>query len=945
MKRAIKILTIFACLLAAEAILAAVASQEQFKTHLRFNVFAPATQMAVHKNGKIVSLSTVGQELFEALAEEVNKYQWPAAYISKVNVIPAQDNTPDSRRIEFILANDQVELFSFYRDTDQKYVLDFWLESDNHAEKEAPAREVASTTPAADSGLSRETAAVPAGALASVKQEEKAPTESNKDGALSSGTVEDQVGAVAAAVQKDPQKTAGEDKTNGRLDAEKLWQNIIKRQLKREQEKPYRDFRYGASFIWNYAPFSPTPPELINLADKTPEFFYPIQDRDYHKNDRESHLQLIINLYRQEKWGLMNKAMKLFEEKYGVGELDLMDYLKANALLRDNIVKKEAPPIKMAVNIFKSIYERTSNYDLAQALAKYIIAYYLSQDALVDTLEYARNFYTLAMKNFAVEDATSAAEIVLYALAKMEQSEKIDEFLKDKSIIKLVPPQVRLAYQGLVFLNQDRSAEVVKLYEEQAKSLVAPVHPSILYNTAEAYFRLGKFTAAAKLYDQFLVDYAHLDVASFARVRLALSYEILDRDPKDIIALYKNAIDRTVNPDANYEARIRYVAMTSVRQKKPSKFDLEQRVFLENETDRHERIKRAYDPHVLHLLWLVRLRTFLADQDYAAALAYFKAIELDKLSIMQQGVLEADATEIVYGLLKTKFKEGEYAQVVKIWETYRDTYLAKSINDPTINFLVAQGYLKLGLYDGFDQIYARMAKMDNGLEKTFPFWVPREGIDVRSALLELALQKSIKLADTPQTDRLLAQYLKQNPTGARPHYYKGMVEFQKGNYKEAAAELETYLAEEELPLKDLDNVAQILNAYGESLYQSKQYEKFQKVVAAMEQDIAGRQSPYLQAVRERLQHLRLEITAQQGKEAADQQTVVTLADQFTKDFPQSQHKGQVAYLKACALIKLTRVQEGEDILNNLLQDQQTPEYVKSLARSELSLMKIKNRTL
>ena len=399
MKRSIKILTILTAWSVASALFAAVASQEQFKTHLRFNVFTPASQMAVSKNGKIVTLSTLGQDLFEALTEEVNKYHWPSAYISKVNVIPGNTESAAARRIEFVLANDQVELFSFYRDSDQKYVLDFWLEADNHAEKEdkesgeniatndAAAEDNPGPSPvrlSAEAGESNN-ALVAANGLGASFGTTSTTTSSSSSVSLAEeavGKTEDQVGLVAAAVQKDKKKTSS---TLAAQDNDDVWQNVINKRLKKEEANPYRDFRYGASFIWDYDALSPTPPEMINLADKTPEFFYPVVDRNYNKDDRESHLQLIINLYRQEKWGLMHKAMKLFTEKYGPGEVDLMDYLKANALLRDNIVKKDPAPIKMAVNIYKSIYERTSNYELAQALVKYMIAYYLSQDALVDT--------------------------------------------------------------------------------------------------------------------------------------------------------------------------------------------------------------------------------------------------------------------------------------------------------------------------------------------------------------------------------------------------------------------------------------------------------------------------------------------------------------------------------------------------------------------------------
>lgn len=51
--------------------------------------------------------------------------------------------------------------------------------------------------------------------------------------------------------------------------------------------------------------------------------------------------------------------------------------------------------------------------------------------------------------------------------------------------------------------------------------------------------------------------------APFARLRLALGYELLDRDAAETLVLYRNAIDRSTDPAARYEAKLRYVAPKS----------------------------------------------------------------------------------------------------------------------------------------------------------------------------------------------------------------------------------------------------------------------------------------------------------------------------------------------------------------------------------------------
>ena len=47
---------------------------------------------------------------------------------------------------------------------------------------------------------------------------------------------------------------------------------------------------------------TPVYKNLIDVSNKTADFFYKIKDRDYEKNDKEAHIQLTINLYRKKIW-------------------------------------------------------------------------------------------------------------------------------------------------------------------------------------------------------------------------------------------------------------------------------------------------------------------------------------------------------------------------------------------------------------------------------------------------------------------------------------------------------------------------------------------------------------------------------------------------------------------------------------------------------------------
>ena len=68
-----------------------------------------------------------------------------------------------------------------------------------------------------------------------------------------------------------------------------------------DSKKPFRDFRYGATIMWDYDPIIPMYKGVVNLKTKIPEVFYSIANRDFKKSEQEAHLQLTINLYRKKK--------------------------------------------------------------------------------------------------------------------------------------------------------------------------------------------------------------------------------------------------------------------------------------------------------------------------------------------------------------------------------------------------------------------------------------------------------------------------------------------------------------------------------------------------------------------------------------------------------------------------------------------------------------------
>ncbi|MEI8348307.1 MAG: hypothetical protein WCG27_12630, partial [Pseudomonadota bacterium] len=220
MRRAIKFLTLAIGLLALSGgVLAGLISQEKFKTHLRWNIFVPKDHLAINKKGIKVLINTLDHELFQKISLDFNTLSPEKEYFTKIAITkgdPASNNNVSS--VEISLTNENVELFSFYRDIDKKYVLDFWVEGDS----------VQTTNSAVTENVNISSAAT----LTPVKAVEK--------------IVDKKVEIVGLV--KTPIKEL------------KVEQPIEKR-------GPYRDFRYGASFVWNYPPLIPKLPETIDLKN------------------------------------------------------------------------------------------------------------------------------------------------------------------------------------------------------------------------------------------------------------------------------------------------------------------------------------------------------------------------------------------------------------------------------------------------------------------------------------------------------------------------------------------------------------------------------------------------------------------------------------------------------------------------------------------------------
>lgn len=884
---------------------AGIVSLERAKTHLRLNIETTKDFLSVDKKGDEILLRTLNPDVFKNLSDQISSLSFDKKYIEEVTIENSNSNNVSS--IHLHLANREVELFSFYRDRESKYVLDFWVEedrpfsSDKISSKKAP-QKFQSVTPLAESDIQQDEV--------SVKDAKVTPIKKVRN-------------------KKQVKQSKSKAKTSH----------------KTSQKESIRDFRYGSPFVWDYKPLAPNPPSVINLTRKTAEYFFPIKDRPVEESEEEAHLQLSINMYKDKKWGLMYKSIQLFDKKYPGSKLKYMnEYLKANAILRENFEKGETKPVKMAVSMYQKISERADSYELRKALYKYLMSYRFRNQDYTQSLKLAKKYYVQTQENYDYESSEYAVEMILASLGRLGQIDQIRELAKDKTLQKMVPSQLVTAYEIYSLLKLEKTQEVVDYYKEIKDGLVKPIHSSILFNMAEAYFRLADFNKAIQLFDDYIAEYSQQTHSSHARLRLALSYDMLGKDPKKTLALYQAAINRSQDLAISYEARVRYVGMRSVRPFELDARDREVRVFL----NRDRRRQKFISKNLRQLLWITRLRTLVVDKEFKKALTYLNTVPLASLTPSKRRVFEGDGAEIVYGMILELFKKAQYSDVVKTWEVYENRYVNKVASDSFVNYLVGQSYIKLGLYDGFDELYKRFAKLEDTRQRTFPIWVERPNHQTsRELLIELQIVRNLELKNYDAASRQVSELAELVPSLNKTHYYKGMIAYKRSDYKKSSSELEKYMSQqEERVVYDPNEVAEMMLAYTDSLYQLNKTEHFKKVAQALLNDTRGfaLQNELMNEVKEKISYLLIETYTSQGDEQG-YALAMPMIENFLDDYKDSQYQGRLNYLLGMAHVEFKNDKKGVEVFENLLQDEGVSESIKELARSELSLLRIKERTL
>ena len=554
----------------------------------------------------------------------------------------------------------------------------------------------------------------------------------------------------------------------------------VKKKIRfKKNEDPYFSFSHGASFWWNYRPLLPVFTHEINISEDAPDFFHPIksplnsQDGDYQK-----HLQLIVNFYQNRKYSLMQKLITFIKVKYGheSPHNELIDYIKVNASVRGNS--------KRAIPELESYALKASSGAMKKACLRYLVAYYDKNRNNTKALKFSKIFYSEAKKSNKREELSSAASMIMFYVASLDQIDDLKKLADDKTIVDLIPAQSVLSYRFFSFLHHDQIDSILKEYKLKKKNLVKPVDAGILFNVAEANFRKNQYEQALPLFDEFIQFYSSHPKSGEARNRLALIYDLLSKPPEIVGKLYRRAIDRSSSGPTQYEAAIRYAALRSVRKKDFTKEDLSTRELL----NRKESDRFSISRDLQELLWLVRFRGFIRDGNFQDGFSYLKSIPMEILPLKKREVFLADGAQLIGLGIGSLFKEKKYSEVVKLWEENFNRYKDFIILNSRSTYLAGEAFIRLGFFDSFEKYFSQ--KMGNKA-KNFVAWTKSSLTSFdRNYLLDLRIMKNISLGNFEDATNLNEKRLKKS---SYYPFFKGIVHYKKNQYRDAVESLEDFI--------------------------------------------------------------------------------------------------------------------------------------------------------
>ena len=175
-------------------------------------------------------------------------------------------------------------------------------------------------------------------------------------------------------------------------------------------------------------------------------------------------------------------------------------------------------------------------------------------------------------------------------------------------------------------------------------------------------------------------------------------------------------------------------------------------------------------------------------------------------------------------------------------------------------------------------------------------------------------------------------------------FYEGLIGYNQRKYAEASENFEKVLSEINLKNKlSPRQMADLLMAYVDSLYQLKDTDRFRSIVRALSLDIEKSKSAQILNISERVNYLIVESLS--GETKPNYGEVEMLTRSFKNKFPKSPYISRIEYLLGISLIRSDKVKEGKNILQELTTEEKAPGYIREMARTELSALELKNKKI
>lgn len=850
-------------------------NQENNSKFLRWNFKASKDQLIVTKSENWVLLETFDLNVFEKVKGILENAEVNSTYFTSFKF--TKEYFPERpAQIQLFLKDNSIELFKFFKPEDQQLVLDFWIN---------PEVKVSKTQLQNDK----------------VEKTTFIPTEPIKK--------------VEEKKEKEFIPQAGIDKVSS-------WNSSVE-----DSKNSFRDFRYGATFIWPYQAIIPSHEIDIQLSSKSPEFYLPIKSPNMIKDERETILHLILNFYKKEKYGLMKKTMDLFNQKFKINEKEkiFFIYIEANTLFKNSIGGSSTSFIQGAMSRLEDILKLSKDYDYQKVCYRFLIQYAINKENYQKSLELAKNFYIETNENRDREMIYLSTKVILFSLAQLNQTEKLDQFLNDSYVSKWLDTQEGISYKIHSLFKRNEFQKLLSTYERLEKSLSKPIEASINYHVAEAYFQIGELDKAQKKFNEFIKNYSYRSEASFARIRKALISELLEEPIDQTIGYYLEAIDKVTLPQARVEAKLRYVGLAHNRKQLATEGDKMILGFLD--------IKDEEKPWVVgdtqYLLWQTRLRSFVSLGNYSDALTYYSTLPIDSMSLIHRKMFESDGTEIVLGLMQQAHFAGDYAKVVKIWGIYQSKMGQLLKNNKQALYYAGVATMRVGLKSNSDIIL----KEYNKAKDQYPQWVKRDYSAIEDeSIIARQLCNNKKWAEL---DEHLKGYKNKDSIYV---WSKVQVLLSKNDYAEGKKTIEESLIDKEImktvaPLELNDLLDMYLTCLEHVETGLRLQQRIESILIVM-----NPKNDIFKEVRERAKFLLLESYFKEKNKSLSE--ISQYIDEFKKYYPDSPYVPRIMYGKAMLFFFNKNGDEGTKILNELIGNKNTPPHIKEMAKSELASLAI-----